>query len=334
MSVVTKRFCLSVSIALLVQCCLMFWSLWLGSVELTYQQTIAALGLSMTHVPEMLETIVVQLRVPRVLLAVMTGAGLAMIGALLQTATRNELADPFLFGLSSGASAGAVLVITRFGNVLGQLTLPLAAFTGGIISATTVMILFRVSRIKRSEQLIVCGLAVSFLFSAITSYLVFSGDQRAASSVMFWSLGGLGLARWDNLFIPLASLVILAGFTLIRCRALDALLAGEQTAHSIGINVKRLRTETFICCALSTAFFVSLTGVIGFIGLMVPYLARRLVGGRHHRMVPISALLGAILLTGGDMLSRSLICNQELPVGIITAGIGGVFIIFLLLDEK
>ena len=312
----------------------MFWSLWLGSIELTWRQTIAALGLSNTHVPEMLETIVVQLRVPRVLLAVLTGAGLAITGALLQTTTRNELADPFLFGLSSGASAGAVLIITRVGNALGPLTLPLAAFSGGIISASTVMIIFRASRIRRSEQLIVCGLAVSFLFSSLTSYLVFSGDQRATGSIIFWSLGGLGLARWDNLFIPLSSFVLLVGFTIIRCRAFDALLAGEQTAHSIGINVARLRTETFICCALSTASFVSLTGVIGFIGLMVPYLARRLVGVRHHRMVPMSGLLGALLLTGGDILSRILIRNQELPIGIITAGIGGAFIIFLLLQDN
>jgi iron complex transport system permease protein len=197
-----------------------------------------------------------------------------------------------------------------------------------------VMILFRVSRVRRAEQLIVCGLAVSFLFSALTSYLVFSGDQRAAGSVLFWSLGGLGLARWDNLFIPLASFVLLAGFTALRWRALDALLAGEQTAHSMGVNVAHLRTETFLCCALSTAFLVSLTGVIGFVGLMVPYLARRLVGVRHRLSVPMCGLLGAMLLTGGDMLSRSLIPHQELPIGIITAGLGGAFIVSLLLRAE
>lgn len=227
-----------------------------------------------------------------------------------------------------------MLVITRFGDALGALTLPLSAFAGGVLSALAVMILFRVGRVRRAEQLIVCGLAVSFLFSALTSYLVFSGDQRAAGSVLFWSLGGLGLARWDNLSIPLASFVLLAGFTALRWRALDALLAGEQTAHSMGVNVARLRTETFLCCALSTAFLVSLTGVIGFVGLMVPYLARRLVGVRHRLAVPMCGLLGATLLTGGDMLSRSLIPNQELPIGIITAGLGGAFIVSLLLRAE
>lgn len=325
---------LLVFIGALVLCALMFWSLRQGSVALSWQQVAAALGMSHTPVSIINETIILQLRLPRALLAALTGAGLAMTGALLQTTTRNELADPFLFGLSSGASAGAVLVITRFGNALGALTLPLSAFAGGILSALAVMILFRVSRIRRAEQLIVCGLAVSFLFSALTSYLVFSGDQRAASSVLFWSLGGLGLARWDNLFIPLASFVMLVGFASLRWRALDSLLAGEQTAHSMGVNVARLRTETFLCCALSTAFLVSLTGVIGFVGLMVPHLARCLVCVRHRFTVPLCGLLGAILLTGGDILSRSLIANQELPIGIITAGLGGGFIVFLLLRPE
>lgn len=242
MNAPTGRFMLLAPLALLILCGLMIWSLQLGSVALSWRQTMAALGLSSAPLSGMLDTIVVQLRLPRALLAALTGAGLAMTGALLQTTTRNELADPFLFGLSSGASAGAVLVITRFGDALGALTLPLSAFAGGILSAMAVMILFRVSRIRRAEQLIVCGLAVSFLFSALTSYLVFSGDQRAAGSVLFWSLGGLGLARWENLFIPLVSFVLLVGFTALRWRALDALLAGEQTAHSMGVNVARLRS--------------------------------------------------------------------------------------------
>ena len=127
------------------------------------------------------------------------------------------------------------------------------------------------------------------------------------------------------------SLALLSGFTLRRWRALDALLAGEQTACSLGVEVERLRSETFLCCALATALLVSITGVIGFVGLMVPYLARRAVGVRHRMAVPMCGLLGAILLTGGDILSRSLIANQELPIGIITAGLGGAFIVGLLM---
>lgn len=326
-----QRFVLWTALGSVVLCGMMIASLQWGSVELSWRQVVSALGLASAPVAEIVKTIVIDLRLPRVLLAALTGAGLAIVGLLLQTTTRNELADPFLFGLSSGASAGAVLVITRFGDVLGPLTLPGSAFVGGILSALAVMILFRVNQLRRAEQLIICGLAVSFLFSALTSYLVFSGDQRAAGSLLFWSLGGLGLARWDNLFIPLLSLALLSGFTLRRWRALDALLAGEQTACSLGVEVERLRRETFLCCALATALLVSITGVIGFVGLMVPYLARRAVGVRHRMAVPMCGLLGAILLTGGDMLSRSLIANQELPIGIITAGLGGAFIVGLLM---
>ena len=326
-----QHFVLWTALASVVLCGMMIVSLQWGSVELSWRQVLSALGLASAPVAEIVKTIVIDLRLPRVLLAALTGAGLAIVGLLLQTTTRNKLADPFLFGLSSGASAGAVLVITRFGDVLGPLTLPGSAFVGGILSALAVMILFRVNQLRRAEQLIICGLAVSFLFSALTSYLVFSGDQRAAGSLLFWSLGGLGLARWDNLFIPLLSLALLSGFTLRRWRALDALLAGEQTACSLGVEVERLRSETFLCCALATALLVSLTGVIGFVGLMVPYLARRAVGVRHRMAVPMCGLLGAILLTGGDILSRSLIANQELPIGIITAGLGGAFIVSLLM---
>ena len=329
-----QRFLLWTALASVVLCGMMIASLQWGSVELSWRQVVSALGLASAPVAEIVKTIVIDLRLPRVLLAALTGAGLAIVGLLLQTTTRNELADPFLFGLSSGASAGAVLVITRFGDVLGAFTLPGSAFVGGILSALAVMILFRVNQLRRAEQLIICGLAVSFLFSALTSYLVFSGDQRAAGSLLFWSLGGLGLARWDNLIIPLASLALLSGFTLRRWRALDAMLAGEQTACSLGVEVERLRSETFLCCALATALLVSLTGVIGFVGLMVPYLARRAVGVRHRMAVPMCGLLGAILLTGGDMLSRSVIANQELPIGIITAGLGGAFIICLLMRSE
>lgn len=326
-----QRFVLWTALASVVLCGMMIASLQWGSVELSWRQVLSALDLASAPVAEIVKTIVIDLRLPRVLLAALTGAGLAIVGLLLQTTTRNELADPFLFGLSSGASVGAVLVITRFGDVLGPLTLPGSAFVGGILSALAVMILFRVNQLRRAEQLIICGLAVSFLFSALTSYLVFSGDQRAAGSLLFWSLGGLGLARWDNLFIPLLSLALLSGFTLRRWRALDALLAGEQTACSLGVEVERLRSETFLCCALATALLVSITGVIGFVGLMVLYLARRAVGVRHRMAVPMCGLLGAILLTGGDILSRSLIANQELPIGIITAGLGGAFIVGLLM---
>lgn len=274
--------------------------------------------------------IVVDLRLPRALLAVLVGASLAMAGALLQTATRNDLADPFLFGLSSGAAAGAVAVIAVTGERLGIWTLPLAAFAGGLVAAAGVLLLAQRSAGQGAERIVLAGLAMSFLFGALTHVLVFAGDQRAAHSVLFWSLGGLGLARWDNL--PLAALGYLAlvAFVVARHRALDALLAGDEVAQSLGVAPQRLRRQVLVVTALATACCVALAGVIGFVGLMVPHLMRRSAGMLHAALVPACALLGALLMLGSDVLARVVMAPQELPVGIVTASIGAAFVIGLL----
>ncbi len=277
----------------------------------------------------MTSRILLDLRVPRALLSIIAGTGLAMVGALLQTATRNDLADPFLFGLSSGASAGAVLVITRLGDALGIWSLPIAAFSGGVVSATAVITLFSMQKKRGNDNLVLCGLAISFLFGALTSFLIYSGDQRAASSILFWTMGGLGLARWDNLFFALLGVAVVIVLSIKRYRALDTLLVGDQTIHSLGMNVHRLRSEIFICCAFCTAAIVAITGVVGFIGLMVPHLIRPFSGMTHKRSLPLVALWGAVMMSSGDVLSRTLLAPQELPVGIITAAVGGVFVLYL-----
>ncbi|TFZ53210.1 iron ABC transporter permease [Serratia proteamaculans] len=325
------RFRLAWVIAPLLLAGLMLANVAQGSVSLSFSQVMVALGITPGEVPPMIKSIVLELRLPRTLLGLLAGAGLALVGALLQTTTRNDLADPFLFGLSSGASAGVVLVITRLGDSLGAWTLPVSSFVGGLLSAAVVMVIFMTQSQKGTEKLIICGLAVSFLFGAFTNYLVFSGDQRTASSVLFWTLGGLGLARWDNLIFALLALLVLVVLIALRWRSLDGLLAGEQTAGTLGINTRRLRTEVFLCCSLATALLVALTGVIGFVGLMVPHLARPFTGVRHRRLLPLVGVLGAILLSAGDLLSRVITAPQELPIGIITAGLGGIFVLAILL---
>jgi len=277
------------------------------------------------------QRIVQELRLPRALLAAMVGAGLAMVGALLQTATRNDLADPFLFGLSSGASAGAVAVITTTGEWLGIWTLPLAALAGGLLSALAVLLMVNRSRNEGPEKLVLAGLATSFVFGALTHYLVFAGDQRAAHSVLFWSLGGLGLARWDNLALALAGVGLLALYAAARRHALDGLLAGDETAQSLGLRPDRLRAEIFMVSAMATACFVSLTGVIGFVGLMVPHLVRPLCGALHTRLLAACAMAGAALLLASDIACRTLLSPQELPIGIVTAAVGALFVIALVL---
>ena len=325
---------LAVALALLLGA-LALASVAVGSAEITPREVwasiVAGLGPSTdVQPPAALQRIVLDLRLPRALLALMVGAGLALVGVLLQTVTRNDLADPFLFGLSSGAAAGAVAVISITGDLLGRWTLPAAAFAGGMLAAASVLLVAARSRGAGPERMVLAGLAVSFLFSALTHYLVFAGDQRAAHSVLFWSLGGLGLARWDNLPIALTGLAALVGYGLARRHALDALLAGDDTAHSLGVNPRRVRTETFVVAAFATAGFVALAGVIGFVGLMVPHLARALGGPLHGGAMLFSALLGALLLVASDIASRTLLAPQELPVGIVTASIGALFLIGML----
>ncbi|WP_037306705.1 FecCD family ABC transporter permease [Ruegeria halocynthiae] len=274
--------------------------------------------------------IVFDLRLPRALFAAVIGAGLGIVGVVLQTTTRNDLADPFLFGLSSGAAAGAVFVITVTGDVLGFWTLPLAAFCGGLVASGIVLALVHGLRTSAPEKLILAGLAVSFLFSAITNYLIFAGDSRAAHSVIFWMLGGLGLARWETFPLVCAGLLLILSFSLYRSRWLDALLTGDLTAATLGVPVQGLRFSMFFAAALATAVFVSVAGVIGFVGLMVPHIARGIAGPLHSQLLPTAALVGAALLTGSDILSRLLLAPQELPVGIVTTSIGSIFVFLLL----
>ena len=284
--------------------------------------------------PEPMARIVFELRLPRALFSAVIGAGLGIVGVVLQSTTRNDLADPFLFGLSSGAAAGAVFVITVTGDVLGLWTLPLAAFCGGLVASVIVLALVQSLRTEAPEKLILAGLAVSFLFAAITNYLIFAGDSRAAHSIVFWMLGGLGLARWDSLPIVLCGLILIFVVAFHRRRWLDALLAGDVTAQSLGVPVRGLRMGLFLISALATAAFVSVAGVIGFVGLMVPHLARGLVGPLHTRLIPTAALLGAMLLTASDIVARIILAPQELPVGIVTTSIGAVFVFALLLGKR
>ncbi|MDD1955138.1 iron ABC transporter permease [Pseudomonas sp. 8209] len=273
------------------------------------------------------EHIVWLIRVPRMLLGALVGGGLAMIGAVLQAVTRNPLADPHLLGVTSGATLGAVLVVLHVGELIGVLTLPLAAFVGALCSMLLVLaIASRHGRLD-SDRLLLCGVAVAFVMMALANPLLFMGDHRASSAVMFWMLGGLGLARWELLAVPAASVLLGLGLLLGMARALNALMAGEQTAVTLGLNARSVRLLAFLICSLLTGVLVAISGSIGFVGLMVPHIARRLVGAEHRRLLPVSLLLGSLFLIWVDVAARTLIAPEDLPIGIATAAIGGLFFI-------
>ncbi|MCF5711931.1 MULTISPECIES: FecCD family ABC transporter permease [Pseudomonas syringae group] len=276
------------------------------------------------------ETIVWLIRTPRVLLGVLAGAGLALIGSVLQAATRNPLADPHLLGATSGATLGAVIVVMHVGEVFGMLTLPLAAFVGSLVSLCLVLWLASHKGRLDSQRLLLGGVAVSFVMMAIANLSLFLGDHRASSSVLFWMLGGLGLARWELLTVPL--ITVLSGWVLLQGlgRSLNALMGGDQTATSLGLQVRNLRLLVFLIASLMTGVLVALCGSIGFVGLMVPHIARRLVGSEHRRLLPVATLLGGLLMIWVDVVSRTLIAPEDLPIGIATALLGGMFFIFMM----
>ncbi len=276
------------------------------------------------------EQIVWLIRAPRVLLGALVGAGLAMVGTALQAVTRNPLADPHLLGVSAGAALGAVLVVMHLGAFAGALSLPLAAFVGALGSMLLVLSLASRQGRLESDRLLLAGVAVSFVLMAVVNLLLYIGDPHAAGSVMFWMLGGLGLARWDMLGLP--ALCVLAGLIalLALARPLNVLMSGEHTAVSLGFDTRRVRWQVFISTSLLTGVLVSLSGAIGFVGLMLPHMARYLVGAEHRRLIPVSALLGALFLVWVDVAARTLIAPQDLPIGIATAALGGVFFVLLL----
>jgi iron complex transport system permease protein len=324
---------LGLAVLLALSCAL---SLVFGAAQVPLERVLAILARQLFGIEPAVavsigqDSIVWQLRAPRVLLGALVGAGLALVGTALQAVTRNPLADPHLLGVSSGAAFGAVLVVLYLGEFAGMLSLPLAAFVGAMASMLLVLAIASRGGRLHSERLLLAGVAVSFVMMAASNLLLYLGNPHAASSVLFWMLGGLGLARWELLWLPALCLLLALAVLLGLGRALNALMAGEQSAVSLGLEPRRVRLLVFVVASLLTGVLVSLSGAIGFVGLMLPHVARFLVGAEHRRVLPVAALLGALFLVWVDVAARTWLAPQDLPIGIVTAAIGGAFFVALL----
>lgn len=275
--------------------------------------------------------IVWRVRMPRVLLAALAGAGLALVGVAMQAMVRNPLADPYLLGVSSGASVGAVSVIA-FGALAfaGELALPLGAFGGALAACMAVYFLAYANGRLLATRLILGGVAIAYCLGGVTSLIVLTADQRElANSVLTWTLGSLAGTRWDELGLPAALLVIGAALLLTQARSLNALLSGEESAATLGVDSTRTRRWLFLLVSLVTGVLVALTGPIGFVGLIVPHITRMLVGAEHRSVLPVAALLGAIFLVWVDVFSRITFAPAEVPVGVITSLLGGPFFVWM-----
>ncbi|MBO9398632.1 iron ABC transporter permease [Shimia sp. R9_2] len=274
--------------------------------------------------------IVWEIRFPRALLAVMVGAGLAVVGATLQAVTRNPLADPHLLGISSGGAFGAILALLHTGLFLGLLTVPLMAFLGALVATLCVLVVSKWAGAMSADRLVLTGVAISFVVMACANILIFLGDPKATHTVVFWMLGGLGLAQWSHLIYPLAILVPCSLWLWLQAPQLNAMTIGDETASSLGIPVARFRLTVFVVGALITGVMVAFSGMIGFVGLMVPHIVRLIVGGNYIRLVPLSAIFGGIFLLWADIVARTVMAPEDIPVGIVTGLIGGIAFVLLL----
>ena len=278
------------------------------------------------------EHIVLYLRFPRVFLAAVTGFGLAVVGVLLQAAVRNPMADPYIIGVSPGASVGAVLIlILGLEDQLGQAGTSTAAFAGGLLAFTVVALLSFRSNKTSPSRVILAGVAISYLCTSLSSFLLLNSPEHIPSqAILYWLMGSVAGARWDQLALP--AVFVGAGFlyALVKVRTLNLIALGDETACALGVQPDQLRLQLMVLAALLTGVLVSVSGGVGFVALMVPHAMRLVAGGDHRHLLPLAGLSGAIFLIWVDLAARLVIQPIELPLTIVTAFIGTPFFLWLL----
>ncbi len=284
--------------------------------------------------------IVEELRLPRMILAFLTGAGLSLSGAVLQMVTRNPLADPYLFGISSGASFGAVLIIATLSGSstflvehgLLQLGITGGAFIGSTLSV--VLVLAFAGNGLQIERMLLAGVAVSFMFASATSLVLYHIDAQAVATLLFWTMGSFTRANWENLILPIcivvACLIIFLGFS----RQMRTALAGDESAVSLGVNIHKLRINMLLLSSLMTATLVANTGGIGFVGLVIPHIIRRVFHHYQRYFLWSCMVFGGCFMVWVDVLARTLMDDSELPIGVITAALGSIFFLLVLKQRR
>lgn len=318
----------------------------MGAVRATPLQVLAILaqplGLDLPWAFErQQELVITAIRLPRVALGLLVGAALAVSGAAMQGLFRNPLADPGLIGVSSGAALSAVVfivlgatVLAPMAAILGPFTIAVAAFVGGTV--TTLLVYRLATRNGRTSvaTMLLAGIAINALAGAGTGLMIFLADDQQLRDVTFWTLGSLGGATWPVVGAVLPFLLIALIATPYLARALNAMLLGEAEARHLGVNTQRVKRLVIVLAAMAVGAAVAVSGIIGFIGLVVPHLLRLAAGPDHRLLLPGSALLGGALLVLADLLARTVVAPAELPLGILTALVGGPFFLWLLLQRR
>ena len=290
-----------------------------------------------SHISSGTQNIVLYLRIPRAILEMLIGAALTLSGVGMQAFTKNPLSEPYVLGISSGASTGAVLAIIC-GVYLpwgSKLSIPIGAFCGAIISIIAVYSLAYTNGEISPIRLILVGVAVSAIFSAITNFIVYTAPQEAqVREATFWMLGGLGNAEWSSIIIPAIVLVPAFIVMLILARPLNALMMGDDTAITLGVNINGVRKILIFLTAILTSCSVAASGCIGFIGLIVPHIVRSIIGSDHIKLIPVATICGSLFLIWADVAARIVCAPAEMPVGILTAIIGGPLFLWMVRKRK
>lgn len=319
----------------LILCISLVTALQFGSKFVPLDQIISAL-MSMIDVnakASMTDTIIADIRLPRLIYSVLTGIGLSLVGLLMQTVTRNALADPYVLGVSSGASTGAVFAIIMGGlPFLGQYNTPIFAALGAALSI--ILVLLCVGKSNSPVKLILIGMGMTGVFSAITMMIIYGAKHEAqVRSAMFWLLGSFAGIQWSDL--PLTAIIVTLFMLYIYMfnQDLDVLLLGNHEAAQMGLSVKQLQLSIVVISSIVIATLVSKVGVVGFIGLIIPHLARIIGGPKHKHTLLFSALIGSIVMIWSDVLSRALYSPEEIPIGVLTSLLGAPLFIWIIMNH-
>ena len=318
-----------------ILCISLVTALQFGSTFISLDQIIPALMAMMdpNATTSMTNTIITDIRLPRLIYSVLTGIGLSLVGLLMQTVTRNALADPYVLGVSSGASTGAVFAIIMGGlPFLGQYNTPIFAALGAALSI--ILVLLCVGKSNSPVKLILIGMGMTGIFSALTMMIIYGAKHEAqVRSAMFWLLGSFAGIQWGDL--PLTAIIVTLFILYIYMfnQDLDVLLLGNHEAAQMGLSVKQLQLSIVIISSIVIATLVSKVGVVGFIGLIIPHLARIIGGPKHRNTLLFSALIGSIVMIWSDVLSRALYSPEEIPIGVLTSLLGAPLFIWIIMNR-
>lgn len=319
----------------LILCISLVTALQFGAKFISLDQIISALMsmIDANTTASMTDTIITDIRLPRLIYSVLTGIGLSLVGLLMQTVTRNALADPYVLGVSSGASTGAVFAIIMGGlPFLGQYNTPIFAALGAALSI--ILVLLCVGKSNSPVKLILIGMGMTGVFSALTMMIIYGAKHEAqVRSAMFWLLGSFAGIQWSDL--PLTAIIITLFMLYIYTfnQDLDVLLLGNHEAAQMGLSVKQLQLSIVVISSIVIATLVSKVGVVGFIGLIIPHLARIIGGPKHKHTLVFSALIGSIVMIWSDVLSRALYSPEEIPIGVLTSLLGAPLFIWIIMNR-